>query len=320
MPWRGFTLFELLVVIAIIAILIGLLLPGVQKVREAANRIKCANNLKQLGLAAHNYHDVNQHLPPGVGYYYPTQTNSVFGTGHFHLLPYLEQDNLFCSSLGTVSFPPPDGPTSVYYPGNNNVYGRRVAVFLCPSDPSVGPGGVVTINGYPFGALCYAGNGLIGGQASPPGPQGRTTIDYIVNGDGTSNTILHAEKYARCSNTTMEPPFRDGGTAWAYCAALPFPWLPEPMNPPRAFQPGFAIAALAKLGAPNATGPGSKFQVRPTPFEGNCDPTRAATAHPGGILVGLADGGVRSLSPSVSPNTWWAAVTPAEGEVLGSDW
>ena len=81
--------------------------------------------------------------------------------------------------------------------------------------------------------------------------------------------------------------------------------------PGKAFQPGFAIPALANLGAPNAIGPGSKFQVQPTPFLGNCDPTRAATAHPGGMLVGLADGSVRTLSPSMSGNTWWAAVTPS---------
>src|SRR5215468_5544649 len=153
---RGFTLIELLVVIAIIAILIGLLLPAVQKVREAANRIKCNNNLKQLGLAAHNYHDVNQHLPPGIGYF-PT-TNGAFGTYWFHLLPYLEQDNLFASSLGTVPFP--GGPTVAYYPGNKNVYSQKVAVFLCPSDPSVGPG-TADIQGFTFGLASYAPNAMV---------------------------------------------------------------------------------------------------------------------------------------------------------------
>jgi prepilin-type N-terminal cleavage/methylation domain-containing protein len=312
---RGFTLIELLVVIAIIAILIGLLLPAVQKVREAANRVKCSNNLKQLGLAAQNYHDVHQHLPPGIGYC--PAAGGAFGTYFFHLLPYLEQDNLYQSALGSVPFPPPDGPTVVLYPGNNNVYSQRVAVFLCPSDPSIGPDGVVTINGYSFGASSYAPNARV---IAPNGPQGKTRISSDIP-DGTSNTILHAEKYARCSNTSMAPAFRDGGTAWAYCTALPFPWLPPPMNPPgKAFGPGFAIAPLAYLGAPNAIGPGSKFQVQPTPYLGNCDPTRTATAHPGGMLVGLADGSVRTLAPSMSGDTWWAAVTPSGGEVLGPDW
>jgi prepilin-type N-terminal cleavage/methylation domain-containing protein len=315
-PRRGFTLIELLVAIAIIAVLIGLLLPAVQKVREAAARIKCANNMKQMGLAAQGYHDANGHLPPGVGYY-PTAANGTFGTYFFHLLPYLEQEDLYRAALGSVPFPPPDGPAVVYYPGNNYVYSRPVAVFLCPSDPSVGPGGVVMIDGVPFGASSYAPNAMV---LAPNGPEGRARIPTDIP-DGTSSTILHAEKYARCSNTTMTPAFRDGGTAWAYCTGLPFPWLPPPMTlPGKAFQPGFCIAALAARGAPCAINEESKFQVQPSPFMGNCDPTRAATAHPGGMLVGLADGSVRTLAPGLSGATWWAAVTPSGGEVLGSDW
>jgi prepilin-type N-terminal cleavage/methylation domain-containing protein len=320
---RAFTLIEILVVIAIIAILIGLLLPAVQKVREAANRIKCTNNLKQLGLAAHNYHDSHGHLPPAAGYYPPA--SGALGPYFFHLLPYVEQDNLYRRALGSVTFPPPDGPTTVYYPGNNKVYGQPVPIFLCPSDPSVGADGGVMINGVSFGPSCYAFNALVVAEndiTTTPfqtNPQGKTRFADIP--DGTTNTILHAEKYARCTKTTLPPQFRDGGSAWAAGAAGPFPWLP-PLAPPPvgAFAPGFCIPAFANQGAPDAIGPRSIFQVRPTPFLGNCDPTRAATAHAGGIQVGLVDGSVRTLAPSLSGATWAAAVTRAGGEVLGSDW
>jgi prepilin-type N-terminal cleavage/methylation domain-containing protein len=286
--WRGFTLIELLVVIAIIAVLIGLLLPAVQKVREAAARIKCDNNLKQLGLAAHNYHDSNGHLPPVIGYYPPV--GEAFGTCFFHLLPYVEQDNLYRSASGIVPFPAPDGPTAVHYPGNNNVFATKVDVFLCPSDPSVEPDGVM-INGQMFAASSYAPNAMVISQRSAPGPQGKARIPADIP-DGLSNTILFAEKYARCSNTYMAPAFQDGGNAWAYGAAPIFPWLPPPMAPTR-----------------NGFGP----------FLGNCDPTRASTSHAGGIQVGLADGSVRTLAPTISGKTWWAAVTPAGGEVLNLD-
>jgi prepilin-type N-terminal cleavage/methylation domain-containing protein len=321
---RGFTLIELLVVIAIIATLIGLLVPAVQKVREAANRIQCANNLKQLGLAAHNYHDTHKHLPPALGYH-PTAQNGVFGTYFFHLLPHLEQDNLFRSALGVVSFLP-EGPTAVYYPGNNKVYSRPVPIFLCPSDPSVGPGGVVTVDGFSFGASCYGFNALVVAQNDittvpfKTNAQGKTRMPADIP-DGTSNTILQAEKYARCTSTTNPPQFRDGGSAWAYGGAGAFPWLPPPMAPPvKVFGPGFCIPAFANQGAPKAIGPQSRFQVQPTPFLGNCDPTRAATAHAAGMQVGMADGSVRSLSPSLSGDTWAAAVTRNGGEVLGADW
>src|SRR5262245_50734016 len=97
---RGFTLLELLVVISIIALLIGFLLPAVQNAREAARRLKCANNLHQLGVAAHRFHDDHQHLA-AIGYT-PLQDGGVWGNNFFHLLPYLEQDNLYCDALAPV--------------------------------------------------------------------------------------------------------------------------------------------------------------------------------------------------------------------------
>lgn len=307
-PRRGFTLIEALVVIAIIAILIGLLLPAVQKIREAANRIKCSNNLKQIGLAAHNYHVAYGHFPPGIGYF-PPATGGVYGQSFFHLLPHLEQDNLYQRAWGPVALP--SGPITMYCPISNNVYSQPVRVFLCPSDPSVGSGGVVTVNGISWGASCYAGNSQVF-SSTPGNPQSATCLADIT--DGTTETILYAEKYARCSSTNMS---LDGGSFWAYSAFKDVD-LPPPMNPPgKPFRPGFAIPLP---GLPNVIGPGSKFQVQPSPFLGNCDPTRAATAHGSGMLVCLADGSVRTLAPSMSGTTWWLAVTPSDGQVLGSDW
>src|SRR5262245_25665175 len=132
---RGFTLIELLVVIAIIAILIGLLLPAVQSVRESASRAKCGNNLKQIALAAHHYHGIHGHLPPGIGYT-PLANNGVWGGGLFHLLPYLEQEPLYKNALGPVALS--SGTVTIYWPGNNNVYRQPISIFLCPSNPSVG--------------------------------------------------------------------------------------------------------------------------------------------------------------------------------------
>jgi prepilin-type N-terminal cleavage/methylation domain-containing protein len=308
-PRRGFTLIEMLVVMAILAVLIGLLLPAVQKVREVGNRMKCGNNLRQLGLAAHHYHDVHQHLPPSIGYT-PLVTNGVWGNHFFHLLPYLEQGSLYERARGSV--PLTTGSITIYWPGNNSVYSQSVPTLLCPSDPSVGPGGVVTVNGISWGASSYAVNSQVS-AARPGDPQGKRRLLSIT--DGTSNTILYAEKYARCTSTSLA---LDGGNLWAYCASAVFD-LPPPMEPPyKPFPSGFAITGY--FGNPNATGSGSIFQVQPTPFLGNCDPTRASTAHGGGMLVCLADGSVRMLASSMSGDTWWAAVTPCGGEVLGSDW
>jgi hypothetical protein len=285
--------------------LIALLLPAVQKVREAASRTQCMNNLKQLGLAAQLYHDSKKHFPPGMGYS-PLDTNGVWGHNLFHLLNYLEQGPLYQRAWAPVALP--TGPVLAYSAGNNFVYSQPVPVFLCPSDPSVPSGGVVQLNGTAWGAACYAANSQVFAPIRG-NPEGKTRIAEIT--DGTSNTIVYAEKYARCASKSL-----DGGSFWGYCASTRFD-LPPPMNQPvKPYHASFAITNY--FGAP--AGPGSKFQVQPTPFEGNCDPTRTATAHASGISVCLADGSVRTLAPSMAGDTWWAAVTPSGGEVPGEDW
>jgi prepilin-type N-terminal cleavage/methylation domain-containing protein len=298
---RGFTLIELLVVIGIIAALIGLLLPAVQKVREAAQRVSCANNLRQIVMAMHNCNGDHGRLPPGIGWFPGLERGpkGAYGTGFFHLLRYLEQDTLYDHSLSPVN--------DLYLAGNNDVFSWPVPVLLCPSDPSAGAKGLVTAaDGTILGAGSYAGNAQVFAHVRGDGilmdPVGMARIPDSFP-DGTSNTILVAEKYAHCTNAA----FPEGGSLWAYSQLGPFV---QPLHPAFAvsWEPTYSI------------GPGSKFLVQPRPFLRICDPTLASTAHAGGIQVGLADGSVRTVSPGVSGATWWAACTPAAGDLPGSDW
>jgi prepilin-type N-terminal cleavage/methylation domain-containing protein/prepilin-type processing-associated H-X9-DG protein len=296
----GFTLIELLVVIAIIAVLIGLLLPAVQKVREAANRMACTNNLKQIGLALHNYHDTFKSFPPGYISGVDASgddTGPGWGWAAF-LLPQMEQQNLYA----TIYFAEP-------IESANNATPRRTLLksYLCPSDaPPTGPFpvGPRTATGQINPVICdvapanYVGNFGIG----EPGVDGEgiffrnshIRMDDIT--DGKSSTFLAGERSFRYAESTWV-----GAVTTAQ--QFPTPGSPMPLLPENASN--FVLGHTDEA-----------FQGPAVPTEIN----HFSSAHIGGVHFLFADGHVSFLGSSVNFSLYKALSTRAGGEPVSGDY
>jgi prepilin-type N-terminal cleavage/methylation domain-containing protein len=305
---RGFTLIELLVVIAIIAILIALLVPAVQKVRETAARTQCVNNMKQVVLAVHNLYGTNKVLPPlGApdGWTPTTLANSAYNGGPWmifnHLLPYVEQKALYeLQTKGPV-------PPGAYCGGQ---YNKVVPLFLCPSDPTTINGFSQTIRGGAngFAVSNYAANYFVFGN--PQGPsdsarvQGKNTFASIT--DGVSNTIFFGEVYGSCGISAGNNTADTTTNAAALWADSTLPWRP------------IMCHNSANKSLPGGYPACYMFQVQPVMFF-TCDPSRAQSGHSAGMNCGIGDGSVRFISATISNPNWAAACDPRDG-VNASDW
>ena len=301
---RAFTLIELLVVIAIIAILIGLLLPAVPKVREAAARIQCSNNLKQLGLAAHSYHDAEGSMLPGTGNY-----GCCWGTWLVKAMPYVEQDNLARRYLnwgGNDS----TGPRYSSSPNTSLVCNQRLKVLSCPSDQPNAPFGGLTNHNYAlnYGNTDYAQRSSLNGvrfNGAPFGPNfnGRLKQVRLTDiTDGTSNTLMIAE--------VLQGQGRDlrGFSWWGDASGFSAYLGPNSSLPDRIYT-AYYCNNQPQRGLPCAASTTSA----PTMFA-------ARSRHTNGVQAAMCDGSVRFFSNSIAIGTWRALSTSQGGEVLSGNY
>lgn len=327
----GFTLIELLVVIAIIAVLIGLLVPAVQKVREAANRMSCTNNLKQLGLACHSYADTNGGLPPalmtvgGSGWQNPSGTTTYGPNWIIMILPFIEQAGLYNSSGVVTSI-------TSFQNGSNadqnwrNVKGTVIKALLCPSDPNTavpfsGSGG-----GWARGN--YAANQGPGGTSWDGGSTNTLTINgtaasgrgpfWITSkaphkcmpihgmSDGSSNTIMTGEIRAALVAT-------DPRGVWALGHAGSGSVV--------AYAQGDCVLINNKNSGADDIEAGNDNPAMGMGCWASCPSSQAVfrSVHTGGVNVGMGDGAVRFLKDSTSQQTLWMLGSANDGLSFSND-
>jgi prepilin-type N-terminal cleavage/methylation domain-containing protein len=375
---RGFTLVELLVVIAIIAILIGLLLPAVQKVREAAARSQCQNNLKQIALAVHNYAGTYDSRLPSA-YSAPVTAQANPQSFFFTILPFIEQDGMYKAGMGANALTTPVGTPGLTWTGVvplNSSTGTltydylaragHVKTYVCPADATNSPGQSLTvnlagINGWVGGS--YAANYQLFGNPTNNGYNSTFSIGNIP--DGTSNTICVIDKIANYPSAAAQTSPTDNaggqGTAapcslwafpagWNFGGAQSYPYfaalfanqnvapttpsalqVPNPtpgvLYPPYPPDPSYNDPVMGLtvtmmygcMRVPSGISPlTGKTQIGVVPA--NADYTMPNSMHTAVVQVAMGDGSARGISSSVSQQTYYFAVLPADIQALGSDW
>jgi prepilin-type N-terminal cleavage/methylation domain-containing protein len=351
---RGFTLIELLVVIAIIAILIGLLVPAVQKVRAAAARIQSANNLKQMGLALHSWHDVNKRLPPTLGWVPKPSSSAAYSVGgaygctFFHILPYIEQGPVYNQSLTTqygyyisttngsttkTTFPPYSSTTTQTGPNTPVVYIYHYDYTKAPYNYGYIFDETVTYTSYPTWVAVPSGIKAYWASAcsaavpifmAPNDPTLYSTtytyVSYMINGTLFDLNLTLLGITDGSSNTiALTEGYQSCNGRYGYYNQL-YPGATYTYS----YSYSGSITSSYSGGYSYTYTPvirqiaGKSFQDTPT--SSACDSTLAQSLSTGAVQVVLADGSVRGVASGVSATTWNAAMTPTGGDQLGSDW